>query len=353
MKLKLFQKYLRAKGIDCAVFLNTSVRQQDLAIDYFTQIGYLEYCALVVTARSSYLLCSGFEYDRFVGKCSVPVRKGGRNLFDSLQKELGKGSTVGLNYRALDKHTFSLLKKQSSCKFVDVSSALLSLRQTKTSTELTLMKKAAFIGDGIISDCISSFKKFTSEQDVSKYLLKSCVDQGVTFSFPAIVASGKHAAICHHEPTSKLYKGFCVIDFGVKYKGYCSDMTRTLYIGKPSAKEREVYELLLKVQQQGVSMLKPGVTFNSVNLALRKSLGKYDKYFIHSFGHSLGMDVHDPLPVASKKLSFVKDMVFTMEPGIYVAGKFGMRIEDDVVVRSKPVVLTKASKRLICVNAQT
>lgn len=278
------------------------------------------------------------------------MKKAERGLEKALASLIKKG-VLGLNFRSLDKHTLDMLKKKIKGKKVDVSTELLRLRKTKTNKELSLMKKAASIGDKIVQGTLGSFKKFNTEQDVSRYMLRSCADQGVKLSFPTIVASGKHGAVPHHVPTKKLHKGFCVIDFGVKYKGYCSDMTRTVYLGSPSQKEKAIYELLLETQKMGVLMLMPGSDYGSIDKKLRETLGKYSKYFIHSFGHSLGMDVHDPLPFRTKTFEFVKDMVFTMEPGIYIPGKFGMRIEDDVLVRKKPIVLTKTSKELICIKS--
>jgi len=344
MKLKVFQKYLRSNNIDNALFVNLSSRQQDWAIEYMTGIDDMEYGAFIVRQRSCSIITVGFEYERLKKSTSFPVKKAEGGLIKSLPGLIKKG-VLGLNFRGMDKHTLDTIKKKLKCKTVDVSTKLLELRMTKTDKELSLMKKAASIGDKIVHGTLNSFRKFKTEQDVARHMLKSCIDHEVGLSFPTIVASGKHGAIPHHVPTKKLYNGFCVIDFGVKYKGYCSDMTRTVYLGTPSKKEKEIYNFLLEAQTMGVKMLVPGSDYRSIDKKLRETLGKYSKYFIHSFGHSLGMDVHDPLPFRTKTFEFVKDMVFTMEPGIYIPGKFGMRIEDDVLIRKKTKCSDKDIKR--------
>ncbi len=350
MKLTAFQRHLRDERIGCAVFLNLSHRQQDWAIEYLTGIDDLEYGALLVTPNSATLFATGFEFGRFKKSSPVHVQKGERDLFKQVGDVVKKYHRIGINSGALNHESADHLKQTTKKKFISITTALLELRKTKTSEEISHIKKAAQITDTIFASCISEFKKFNTEEDVDRYLREQCARHGVVPAYDPIVASGPNASFPHHRPKGKLHKGFCVIDFGVKYKGYCADMTRTIFLGTPNKQERELYELVFHVQEQGVKSLRPGARFVDVDSMLRESLGSHHKHFIHSFGHSLGMDVHDPLPVRSRDLTFSKDMVFTMEPGLYFPGKLGIRIEDDVVVGKKPKVLNQTSRELMCIT---
>ncbi|HLC84242.1 MAG TPA: Xaa-Pro peptidase family protein [Candidatus Nanoarchaeia archaeon] len=350
MKLAAFQRHLERERIGAAVFLNLSPRQQDWAIEYLTGIDDLEYGALVVTSTSATLLATGFEYERFKKNPSISVKKGERDLLKQVSDAMKRHRTIGINSGALNHESAEHLKRATKKNLISISKTLLELRMTKTSEEISRIKKATKLTDTIFASCISNFKKFKTEEDVDRYLRAECARHDVEPAYDPIVASGPNASFPHHRPKGKLHKGFCVIDFGVKYKGYCADMTRTIFLGTPNTSERELYSLVLNVQRQGVLFLIPGARFVDVDAMLRESLGVHQKNFIHSFGHSLGMDVHDPLPVRSRDLRFVRDMIFTMEPGLYFAGKLGIRIEDDVVVGKKPVILNKTPHHLVCIT---
>ena len=150
-------------------------------------------------------------------------------------------------------------------------------------------------------------------------------------SFEPIVAFGPHSAIPHHHNTAtKLKKGdTLLVDMGMKYKGYCSDMTRTFFFGKPSAQQQKVYELVLEAQEAGIKKIKSGVATKKVDEAARKALGNYEEYFKHSLGHGIGLEVHEMPSLSGRSTEILKEnMIVTVEPGIYLDGKFGVRIED-------------------------
>ncbi len=155
----------------------------------------------------------------------------------------------------------------------------------------------------------------------------------------------------HHEPMNiKIKKGFCVIDFGVKYKGYCSDITRTIYVGKPSKKEQQIYNTLLNIQKNTINQIiqnkKCPELYNFVN----ESLGKYKKYFTHGLGHGVGVEIHEmPNLTLNSRDKIKNNMIFTIEPGIYFPRKFGIRIEDTILFKNRPIQLTKTSKDLIII----
>ncbi len=164
------------------------------------------------------------------------------------------------------------------------------------------------------------------------------------------MASGKAGSIPHHEPKKiKLRKGFCVIDFGVKYEGYCSDITRTIYLGLPTEKEIKIYNRLLGIQRKIIENIKPGKKCNEAYLETITLLDEYSENFTHGLGHGIGLNIHElPNLKSDSDETFKNNMIFTIEPGIYFENKFGIRIEDDVLIRNgKPIVLTKVQKKMI------
>ncbi len=156
-------------------------------------------------------------------------------------------------------------------------------------------------------------------------------------SFETIVASGERSALPHGRASgAKLpRRGFVTLDFGVVLDGYCSDMTRTVHLGKALEGEREVYDSVLEAQEAAVAAVAPGVTSGEMDEAARVCCGRggLDKYFTHSTGHGVGLEIHEGPRLAAKQTQVLKQgMVITIEPGVYMPGKFGLRIEDMVLV---------------------
>ncbi len=219
--------------------------------------------------------------------------------------------------------------------------------------KIKAIKKACRIGDIIFKELINKFKGFDTEKDVEKFILDEIKKRGLKPSFEPIIAAGNNAADPHHKPNkTKLKKGFVVMDFGVKYKGYCSDMTRMIYIGKPSKKELKMYRLLIEVQKKSINKLKIGTKYSDIDGFARKKLGKYDKYFVHSLGHGVGKKIHQLPKISKTSKEKVKDKdIVTIEPGIYIDNELGIRIEDTIAVRKKEnIILTKTRKKLWVIN---
>lgn len=217
------------------------------------------------------------------------------------------------------------------------------------SSKAVCVRRACEITDKIFSLLLENFKSMKTEKDIDSFLRKEIRKRKLKIAFSPIAASGANASEIHHKPKkTRLKKGFLVIDFGVKYRGYCSDMTRTLYIGKASKKEKNLYSSLLAVQKSAAKKAKPGAECFGIDCFARKKLGKLRKYFTHSLGHGVGKKVHEPpnlSPRSAEKLK--KGDIVTVEPGIYVKKKFGIRIEDTILVGRAPVALTKTGKGLI------
>ncbi|MBD3249717.1 M24 family metallopeptidase [Candidatus Woesearchaeota archaeon] len=212
--------------------------------------------------------------------------------------------------------------------------------------------KACSIADNILKQLIKKLKKrqLKTELEVFNFLKqKTESKKHCKLAFPPVVAMGKNAAEIHHEANNTiLKKGFLVIDFGVKYKGYCSDCTRTFYLyGKPSRKEKELYEIVLQAQETAILNVRPGVAAADIDLIARAVLWKHYKNFIHGTGHGVGAKIHQiPNLKPRGKHLLRKGMLITVEPGLYFKDKLGIRIEDTILVKEKPEILTKISKEL-------
>jgi Xaa-Pro aminopeptidase len=174
-------------------------------------------------------------------------------------------------------------------------------------------------------------------------------------SFPTILASGTRSAIVHGRASGARIprRGFVVCDFGVILAGYCSDRTRTVHVGRPPAEARQFYEAVLEAQQAAIAAVRPGVTAAEVDGVARDVLRrrKLARYFTHSTGHGLGLEIHEaPRLAVGQAQKLEAGMVITIEPGAYVPGKWGVRIEDVVVVTpSGCEVLTPTDKELVII----
>ncbi|MBR9691730.1 M24 family metallopeptidase [Candidatus Woesearchaeota archaeon] len=222
------------------------------------------------------------------------------------------------------------------------------------STEIKYIARACSIADKILKQLIKELKqrKFKTELDIYNFLKQKTKENKCKLAFKPVVAMGKNAAEIHHKASnSRLKKGFLVIDFGVKYKDYCSDCTRTFYLyGKPSAEEKELYNLVLEAQTTALNHARPGVAAADIDLIARAALWKHFKNFVHGTGHGVGRKIHQGPNLKPKgKLKLKENQAITIEPGLYFKNKLGIRIEDTIIVKESPVILTKISKKLIII----
>lgn len=194
-------------------------------------------------------------------------------------------------------------------------------------------------------------KSFETEKDIYMFLRKETYSRGCKMAFRPVVVTNGNAAEIHHKPdNTKLKNGFLIVDFGVKYKGYCSDCTRTFYIGKPSKKEINLYNLVLMAQKTALNELKPGVYAADIDAIARAALWEYYTHFIHGLGHGVGKKVHKYPRISPRSKAILKEgMIFAIEPGIYFKNSFGIRIEDSVLLQKKPKILTNITKKLIVI----
>jgi Xaa-Pro aminopeptidase len=235
-----------------------------------------------------------------------------------------------------------------------VKSMVEPLRWLKDDGELTIMAEAAKLGDSLFEHLLGFIRPGLTETVVAAELEYQARVRGAEgMSFESIVAAGARSALPHGRASQARLprRGLLTLDFGVILKGYCSDMTRTVCLGKPTSREREIYETVLEAQEAAVVSVAAGVECGVVDEAARSVLRNAGmaEAFSHSTGHGVGIEIHEgPRLGAGQKDKLAPGMVITIEPGAYFAGEFGVRIEDMVVVtRSGGKVLTSSPKALI------
>lgn len=223
-------------------------------------------------------------------------------------------------------------KKLRSVKFVPLKHRVEELRLIKDSEEIKNLKKSQEINEKALFRIKKLLKTSVTELEIAWQIKVIGHELGAEdISFEPIVAFGSNSAIPHHQNTARKLKAneVILVDMGMKYKGYCSDMTRTFLPPKPSSEQRHVYELVYEAQEAAIRALKAGIKCSKLDKIARKTMGKFEQHFGHSLGHGIGLDVHESPSLSFKSKETLKEgMVVTVEPGIYLPGKFGVRIED-------------------------
>ena len=230
------------------------------------------------------------------------------------------------------------------------------MRMVKSRDEIAKIRTACALGSSLFNGLRDAVRFGSKETFVAGQLefaaRKAGADQ---MAFTSIIAGGKRSALPHGRASAAPIPrtGFVVCDFGVILSGYCSDMTRTLHVGQPSAEARRVYQAVYEAQQAGLRAVRPGNTVGKVDVAARKLLHSRGlaSYFTHSTGHGLGLEIHEAPRLAAGQTDVLQPgMVVTVEPGVYLPGKFGVRIEDTVVVTETGCeILTQCPKELLTV----
>ncbi|MCG0274970.1 MAG: Xaa-Pro peptidase family protein [Thermosediminibacteraceae bacterium] len=269
--------------------------------------------------------------------------------------------SMGLNKIAVESHYLTVKSYNELKSFLDgieivsTENIIEELRTTKDETELELIKKAQEITDKAFLHILDYIRPGVTEKDLAleiEYFVKKNGADGLAFE--TIVVSGPRSSLPHGKPTfRKLQAGdFITIDFGAKFNHYCSDMTRTVFLGKPDKEKEKIYNIVLEAQKRALDYIKAGVSGKDVDREARDFIEKmgFGENFGHALGHGVGLEIHEA-PRLSKKgdNNLMPGMVVTVEPGIYIEDYGGVRIEDLVVVTEEGHInLTKSSKDLIC-----
>jgi Xaa-Pro aminopeptidase len=274
------------------------------------------------------------------------------------RRSRSKGWTVGIEAEHLTvaerKRLADLLP--SGVRLRNAPALVERARMAKESDELGLIRAAVRLGATLFDRALEVLRPGVKEAEVAAEMEYAARRAGAEeMSFPTIVASGARSALPHGRATEQIIApgGFLVCDFGVILAGYCSDQTRTVWVGEALEEARYAYEVVREAQEAAIAAVRPGVSAGEVDAAARKVLRKagLGRYFTHSTGHGVGLEIHEaPRIAAGQKEVLLPGMVITIEPGVYFPGKWGVRIEDMVAVTEGGCeVLTPTSKEFLAV----
>ncbi len=293
----------------------------------------------------------------FSAKISCPdfeifdIKDGIDKLFSSFSEE-----NVGFEEENLTVGRLERLKDTTNKEFVPFGDIIKKPREIKTLDEIKKIRAAEELGDRAFSYVIDRIKPGVSEKEVALWIEFFLRENGAEkLSFDTIVASGVRSSMPHGTATDKIIENgdMLTLDFGCVLDGYCSDMTRTVHLGPISKKEKEVYDIVFEAEISALSEIKVGKKLKDIDKAARDIIEKagYGKYFGHSLGHSVGIEIHENPCFSPKADGIVQNgQVISVEPGIYIDGEFGVRIEDLVVISDgKAESLSKSTKDLILI----
>lgn len=349
-KLMRLRASMEKVGIDG--FLITSTYNRRFMTNFTGSAG------VVLISQKEAKFITDFRYVEQAGKQApdyeIVQHKG------TIIEEVGKQaeamniSKLGFEQEHLTYATYKAYEMAIDGQLLPVSGVIENLRLIKTSSEIKILKEAAAIADAAFTHILDFLRPGISELDVSNELEFFMRKQGATSSsFDIIVASGIRSALPHGVATDKIIeKGdFVTLDYGAYYNGYVSDITRTLAVGKPSEELINIYDIVLEAQLRGMAGIKPGMTGREADALTRNLIEEkgYGQYFGHSTGHGIGLEVHEG-PALSFRSDIILEpgMAVTVEPGIYLPGVGGVRIEDDTIVTIEGnEALTHSTKELI------
>lgn len=351
MHYSRIQQFLKEQKIDGLYITNkTNIRYWSNFVGTNGTLVFTKKRGYLIT-DSRYLLEAEDVLPREIGLVDV-------SKLDKFFKKM-RLRRIGFEGQDISVGRFSHFKKYfNKTRFEDISQPFNALRMVKMPHELSALHHAQKITDQIFSILKKKLRPGMSERHIGWMVESLAHDHGAEdISFPAIVGFNEHSAEPHHHNTDlKLKRGdLILIDMGVIYKGYCSDMTRVLFTGKPTDLEQKIYTTVWNAQEKGIREIRPGMSGNEADAISRRIIEKagYGKYFGHSLGHGVGLDIHELpnlSPVKSKKIivKIPQGTVVTVEPGIYLPGKFGVRLEDMILVgEKKNTNLTKSPKDIL------
>lgn len=270
--------------------------------------------------------------------------------------QTAKAAAVGIEAEHMVVSMSSALKKMlpRTVRLRETRGLVERLRTLKEPEEIDRIREAVVLGAGLLEAAARALRHGVAETAVAAEIEYAARQAGASgMSFDTIVASGPRSAMPHARASGAeiVRNGFVVMDFGVILAGYCSDMTRTAYVGRVSKRERAMYEAVREAQQAAIDAVRGGIEAGRVDAAARKVLTRagLGKYFTHSTGHGVGLEIHESPRIARGALEVLEPgMIITVEPGAYVPGVGGVRIEDMVLVtESGCEVLTPASKEMM------
>ncbi len=350
-RIKNLRSKLAENNTDCALVLKRE--------NYIYLSGFTGTSAVLLITRKEAFLITDFRYVEQAGleAPSYQIIKYQGSLKAAISDLLNniKVKTLGIEEDYIAHSLYEEYKVAfSMVELVPLKRSIEDLRIVKDAYELEIIKKAVEIADNAFSHVLTLIKPGITESEVAAELEYSMKKQGARGpSFDTIVASGKRAAMPHGvASTKKLEKGDVItLDFGAIYQDYCSDMTRTVFLGPPHDELKKIYNIVKKAQQTSLEGAYKGLKGFEVDRISREIISEngYGDYFGHGLGHGVGLEIHEePRFSPSGNLTMDNGMVVTVEPGIYLENLGGVRIEDIIVIKdNNPEILTKSTKEMI------
>ncbi|MCM2324974.1 MAG: Xaa-Pro peptidase family protein [Candidatus Woesearchaeota archaeon] len=340
----MIQEFMKIKNIDLCLILSLG-EEPNTSMVYLT--GHKGVGILAVTKKDMLLFLP--SYEKYNGKIKTIVCEKKKRLLENIAERFGKQKKIGLEYNKCTISHHKKIKQYLGGRYADISKQLMEDRAIKTENEIKNIIKACRVTDDIFTKICRNFI-FKTEDEIRLFIEKEAKINNCELAFPPIAASAKGTREVHYNGHKKIENGFLMLDFGVKYKGYCSDMTRMLYIGKPSKKELDDYGLVLNTILGCEDAATKKNKFSELHVLANEFLGEKSKFFTHSLGHGLGLDIHEyPSLNLEEKATIKENIAFTIEPGIYLKD-YGIRIEDTVIRRNNRLeILTKSGKELVVI----
>ncbi len=300
--------------------------------------------AVLIPADGPAVLATDFRYagaaERDCGDIELLIER-------SAEPALARAAAErGLRRLAVEEHEMTVERHQQLAALPDIPLLLIGLgqmveelRMVKDETEIALLARACAITDEAFGDILAVITPGRTERELAVLLERAMIDRGAEApAFDSIVASGPNGAIPHHVPGDRAFApgDLITIDCGARYGGYHADMTRTVALGPPAAWQREIYQLVAQAQRAGVAAATPGADIAEVDAAARDLIAAagHDGHFQHGLGHGVGLEVHEAPIISAAGAGTLGDRVpVTVEPGIYLPGQGGVRVEDTLVAR--------------------
>ncbi|QQK79765.1 aminopeptidase P family protein [Salicibibacter cibi] len=333
-RLELVRMQLEQEGIDGLLVESPTNRR------YITNFTGTAGAALI-TSREAFFVTDFRYVEQAKNQCegfTVVQHENGLSKEINKLLETQKITSVGFEKAYTTYEKYDTYQEAFHAELVPVAGIIENLRLFKNEDELKTMQKAAEIADAAFDHIVTYIKPGVREREIANELEFYMRNLGaVSSSFDIIVASGERGARPHGVASNKQIENgdMITMDFGAYYEGYCSDTTRTVAVGEPSDELQHVYDTVLKAQLKSLEHIKAGMTGAEADRIARDYIYAegYEGYFGHGLGHGLGMDVHEEPRLSPKgNLQLEPGMVVTVEPGIYLPGKGGVRIEDDIVI---------------------
>ena len=339
--MKRLHELLDVEGLDAILI------RREPAIRAFAHVES-DNAALLLTRRGARLY-TDFRFVAAVHRTAPDLAVSDiKGLYSALNR-LGVvrlGVEFGMSHASFLKMT----KKCPRATFVDVSERLAELRAVKSAKEIAGIAKAAVLNDEIWLGVRENLRPGTTEREIAAQIDYLMTSMGDGPAFETIVCVGKNAAECHHRPDRTVWTGEepILVDMGVRLDGWCSDMTRNVVPPHPTRLYRKIYDLVLRANEAAIKAARPGMTGKALDRVARKIIADagYGEAFGHSLGHGVGVEVHES-PMASRRSKDVlkPGMFVTIEPGVYLEGRLGVRIEDLVVITADGCdVLSRSEK---------